>query len=139
MNSNTLQIIATAGIALIAQSESATLRWQPNTEPDIYGYEVRVMRGDSVETVKTQTPSIEWNFLGGDKVSIAAINTSGLKSGFSEAVTYQPESADLSVSERITIRFYSSDTPGRKEPREEAVLHQPINESRRFWWAEITR
>ena len=122
--------------------DAVRVLWQPNPETDIAGYRLQWSAdGEPLREIETATtsatvgdlrPGISYSF------RLCAINTSGMRSGWSEATTYTVPILPETTVPRIKITLYSSDSPSRQNKREEAAFFQPIDGPRRFWWAEIT-
>lgn len=115
---------------------SARVSWQPNPEADIAGYLLQWSAdGEPLREIETSGTSAA---VGDLKPGVAyffrlcAINTSGMRSGWSDATSYT-----VPTSQRLRIVIYSSDSPSRDNKREEASFFQPVDGPRRFWWAEI--
>ena len=125
------------GTATALHAASARVTWHANPETDLAGYRLQWSADGEplceIETSSTSAavddlkPGITYAF------RLCAVNTSGMRSGWSEPTTYTVPSS----TQRLRITIYSSDSPSRENRREEAILFQPITGPRRFWWAEI--
>ena len=121
-----------------AHAASARVTWHANPETDIAEYRLQwsadgeVLReietADRSAAVDDLKPGVSYYF------RLCAVNTSGMRSGWSEPTTYTVPAP----TQRLRITLYSSESPSRQNKREEAILFQPIDGPRRFWWAEIT-
>lgn len=121
-----------------SHAESARVTWQSNLETDIAGYRLQWSAdGEPLREIETAAltadvddlkPGVAYSF------RLCAVNTSGMRSGWSKATTYTVPTP----TQRLRITLYSSDSPTRENRREEASFFQPIDGPRRFWWAEIT-
>lgn len=117
---------------------AARVSWQPNPETDIAGYRLQwEADGEAMREIEASgtsaavddlKPGVAYTF------RICAVNTSGIRSGWSDSVTYP---VPRTTPQRLRITLYSSDSPSREHKREEAMFFQPIDGPRRFWWAEI--
>lgn len=123
-------------LAEVLRGASARVTWHPNPETDIAGYRLQWSAdGEELREIETSgtaaavdglKPGVAYFF------RLCAINTSGMRSGWSDATSYT-----VPTSQRLRIVIYSSDSPSRDNKREEASFFQPVDGPRRFWWAEI--
>lgn len=86
----------------IASAASVSIKWDPNSEPDLSGYVVHRSVDESPFVPVAQTTAIGHTFhnvSSGKKyrVAVTARNTSGIESGFSNIVIYSVPSTPSSL------------------------------------------
>lgn len=125
-------------LADVMHAAAARVSWQPNPETDIAGYRLQWSAdGEPLREIETAATSAAVDDLKSGvaySFRLCAVNTSGMRSGWSDATTY---TVPRTTPQRLRITIYSSGSPSRENRREEARFFQPIDGPHRFWWAEI--
>ena len=131
--------LAAIFLLTLATAHAADVRvsWRANPESDIAGYRLQWSAdGEVLREIETDQLTADADDLKSGvaySFRLCAVNTSGMRSGWSKATTYTVPTP----THRLRITLYSSDSPTRESRREEASFFQPIDGPRRFWWSEI--